>query len=92
MVGAEDEDDAKFALDQTAMVCVDISCLRSLANTNNQELLQSLPGINSVNSRIISRHVRNISELCQTSQEQLAEWIGEAPARQLYRFLHNRAQ
>ncbi|KAJ9479649.1 DNA repair protein RAD1 [Pseudozyma hubeiensis] len=56
-------------------------------NLGPQDLLRALPGVNTKNFRYIMSQVRDISDLCSMSQEDLSELIGVEPARQLTRFL-----
>ncbi|RKP23673.1 RAD1 DNA repair protein [Syncephalis pseudoplumigaleata] len=58
-------------------------------NLVSQELLRSLPGITSMNYRLLARKVRHLTELSSMSQKALADIIGESGARQLYKFLHS---
>nr|CDI54021.1 related to RAD1-component of the nucleotide excision repairosome [Melanopsichium pennsylvanicum 4] len=56
-------------------------------NLGPQDLLRALPGVNTKNFRYIMSWVRDISDLCELSQEDLSELIGVEPARQLVRFI-----
>lgn len=56
-------------------------------NLGPQDLLRALPGVNTKNFRYIMSQVRDISDLCDLSQEDLGELIGVEPARQLMRFI-----
>lgn len=56
-------------------------------NLGPQDLLRALPGVNTKNFRYIMSQVRDISDLCDLSQEDLSELIGVEPARQLTRFI-----
>nr|WJN24991.1 single-stranded DNA endonuclease [Pseudozyma thailandica] len=56
-------------------------------NLGPQDLLRALPGVNTKNFRYIMSQVRDISDLCELSQEDLSELIGVEPARQLTRFI-----
>ncbi len=52
-----------------------------------QDLLRALPGVNTKNFRYIMSQVRDITDLCNLSHEDLSELIGVEPARQLARFI-----
>ncbi|KAJ1023856.1 hypothetical protein NDA13_004690 [Ustilago tritici] len=56
-------------------------------NLGPQDLLRALPGVNTKNFRYIMSQVRDISDLCEMSPEDLSELIGVEPARQLTRFI-----
>ncbi|EST05062.1 ERCC4 domain protein [Kalmanozyma brasiliensis GHG001] len=56
-------------------------------NLGPQDLLRALPGVNTKNFRYIMSQVRDISDLCNMSHEDLSELIGVEPARQLARFI-----
>ncbi|CBQ73585.1 related to RAD1-component of the nucleotide excision repairosome [Sporisorium reilianum SRZ2] len=56
-------------------------------NLGPQDLLRALPGVNTKNFRYIMSQVRDVSDLCNMSQEDLGELIGVEPARQLTRFM-----
>ena len=56
-------------------------------NLGPQDLLRALPGVNTKNFRYIMSQVRDITDLCDLSQEDLSELIGVEPARQLLRFI-----
>nr|WJN24990.1 single-stranded DNA endonuclease [Pseudozyma pruni] len=56
-------------------------------NLGPQDLLRALPGVNTKNFRYIMSQVRDITDLCNLSHEDLSELIGVEPARQLARFI-----
>lgn len=56
-------------------------------NLGPQDLLRALPGVTTKNFRYIMSQVRDISDLCNMTQEELGELIGVEPARQLTRFI-----
>ncbi|KAJ1579870.1 hypothetical protein NDA12_007357 [Ustilago hordei] len=56
-------------------------------NLGPQDLLRALPGVNTKNFRYIMSQVRDISDLCEMTAEDLSELIGVQPARQLTRFI-----
>lgn len=56
-------------------------------NLAPQDFLRALPGINTKNFRYVMSQVRDVSDLCEMSQEDLSELIGVEPARQLIRFI-----
>lgn len=57
-------------------------------NLGPQDLLRALPGVTTKNFRYVMSQVRDISDLCNMSQEEVGELIGVEPARQLSRFLN----
>jgi ERCC4-type nuclease len=57
-----------------------------------QEILLSLPGINSQNYREVlnSSKIRNLADLGQMKEKELVPLIGPANARKLYDFFHHK--
>ncbi|PWZ00136.1 DNA repair protein [Testicularia cyperi] len=56
-------------------------------NLGPQDMLRALPGVNTKNFRYIMNQVRDLTDLCDMSTQELRDLIGAEPARQLTRFL-----
>ncbi|SPO26367.1 related to RAD1 - component of the nucleotide excision repairosome [Ustilago trichophora] len=56
-------------------------------NLAPQDLLRALPGVTTKNFRYIMSKVKDFYDLCNLSQDDLADLIGLDPARQLIRFI-----
>ncbi|KAI8990055.1 hypothetical protein BDB01DRAFT_756085 [Pilobolus umbonatus] len=59
-------------------------------NMTPQDILRSMPGVTSVNYRIIMNEVNNLAELVRLSESQLKKMIGEEASRKLYHFIHKK--
>ena len=57
-------------------------------NLTPQDLLRAMPGITTMNYHHIMNSVRNISELCDLTVEELSELIGTEAGRKLHRFIN----
>lgn len=65
--------------------------VNNMTNLTPQEMLRSMPGINSKNYRLIMSKVENLEELCKVCMEDLQEIIGKEAGSKLYNFIHKRA-
>jgi DNA excision repair protein ERCC-4 len=61
-----------------------------MTNQTPQEILRSMPGINSKNYRLIMNRVENLQELSKMKVEAIQEIIGQEHGNKLYNFIHNR--
>ncbi|UZJ52102.1 hypothetical protein CBS101457_001422 [Exobasidium rhododendri] len=57
-------------------------------NLTPQDILLSLPGITVKNYRLISNSLRDLTELCDWSQEEVHHLIGKEAGTSLFEFLH----
>ncbi|CAO1631937.1 unnamed protein product [Jaminaea pallidilutea] len=57
-------------------------------NLTPQDMLRNMPGITTKNFRLIMNQVRDIEELCDLEEAELAEMIGIEAARQLWNFIN----
>lgn len=91
LIGLEDMMDPEKNTEQTGVVNNSTSTGQSASeqsfNLGPQDLLRALPGVNTKNFRYIMNQVRDMSDLCDMSFEELRELIGVEPARQLSRFV-----
>ncbi|GAA5984360.1 hypothetical protein JCM10908_003314 [Rhodotorula pacifica] len=58
-------------------------------NLAPQDILRSLPGVNSKNYRYLSTQVENLEALVQLSLNEIQALIGVEPGKQLHGFLHS---
>ncbi|CAO3681836.1 unnamed protein product [Umbelopsis vinacea] len=65
--------------------------VNNLTNLTPQEMLRSMPGINSKNYRLVISKVENLEELCKLSAEDLQEILGKEAGNKVYNFIHKRA-
>ncbi|KAL7330954.1 DNA repair protein RAD16, variant 2 [Mucor circinelloides] len=59
-------------------------------NMTPQDILRSMPGINSTNYRVIMNHFQDLDELFHSNQKTLKGLIGEEFGRKLYNFIHKK--
>lgn len=67
-----------------------IDDVNSMTNLTPQEILRSMPGINSKNYRLVMSKVENIEELSKLSVEDLKEILGQEAGNKLHNFIHKR--
>ncbi|KAI8576312.1 hypothetical protein K450DRAFT_257648 [Umbelopsis ramanniana AG] len=67
-----------------------IDDVNSMTNLTPQEILRSMPGINSKNFRLVMSKVENIEDLSKVSVEDLKEILGQEAGSKLHRFIHKR--
>lgn len=61
-------------------------------NLTPQDLLRAMPGISTKNYRYIMTQVRDVAELCDFTQGELAELLGAEAGRKLFRFINKDAR
>ena len=61
-------------------------------NLTPQDLIRGMPGISTKNYRYIMTQVRDVAELCDLTQEELAELLGAEAGRKLFRFINKDAR
>lgn len=49
-----------------------------------------MPGVNSINYKIIMNQVEDLDELVHLSQKKIKDMIGEELGRKLYQFIHKK--
>ncbi|ORX60262.1 hypothetical protein DM01DRAFT_1332415 [Hesseltinella vesiculosa] len=62
--------------------------MNTMVNATPEDILRSMPGINSKNYRLIMKAVKNLEELALTEEATLQKLIGKVPGHKLYRFIH----
>ncbi|CEP16749.1 hypothetical protein [Parasitella parasitica] len=62
----------------------------TIYNMTPQDILRSMPGINSTNYRFIMNHFEDLDELFHSNQQTLQELIGLEFGRKLYNFIHKK--
>jgi DNA excision repair protein ERCC-4 len=55
-----------------------------------QDVLRSMPGINSSNYKLIINKVNNLEELAKMSSREISKIIGEECGQKLYQFLRKK--
>ncbi|GAA5909987.1 hypothetical protein JCM6882_008421 [Rhodosporidiobolus microsporus] len=85
LVGLE-EDSGGVAAEGTAAAFAQGEAALNLAP---QEILRSLPGVNSKNYRYLGSQVENLEALAALDLNSLQALIGNEPAKQLHGFLHS---
>jgi DNA excision repair protein ERCC-4 len=84
---SHDEPDVEAAVLVGAESVDDVN---SMTNLTPQEILRSMPGINSKNYRLVMSKVENIEELSKLSIDDLKEIVGREAGSKLHHFLHKR--
>ncbi|GAA5866070.1 hypothetical protein JCM8547_000585, partial [Rhodosporidiobolus lusitaniae] len=85
LVGLE-EDEGGVAAEGTAR---GFAAGEAALNLAPQEILRSLPGVNSKNYRYLGGQVENLEALAQASLGEIQGWIGTEPAQKLHGFIHS---
>jgi DNA excision repair protein ERCC-4 len=67
-----------------------IDDVNSMTNLTPQEMLRSMPGINSKNYRLVMSKVDNIEDLSKLGVEDLKEILGQEAGSKLHSFIHKR--
>ncbi|KAI8638095.1 hypothetical protein BD408DRAFT_485756 [Parasitella parasitica] len=62
----------------------------TIYNMTPQDILRSMPGVNSTNYRIIMNHFEDLDELFHSNQKTLQELIGLEYGRKLHNFIHKK--
>ncbi|CEJ00654.1 hypothetical protein RMCBS344292_14706 [Rhizopus microsporus] len=57
-----------------------------------QDILRSMPGVNSKNYKAIISKVNNLEELASMNQKEISKIIGEECGSKLYNFLRKKQQ
>ncbi|CDH49119.1 mus38-like protein [Lichtheimia corymbifera JMRC:FSU:9682] len=60
-------------------------------NMTPQEILRSMPGVDSKNYKLLINAVENLEQLFALSESDIAKIIGAEPGRKLYKFIHQKA-
>lgn len=82
LVGLDEIADASDANQSAAATVTEQSF-----NLAPQDMLRSLPGVNTKNFRYVMNQVRDISDLCNLSSDEVHDLIGVEPGRQLCQFI-----
>jgi ERCC4-type nuclease len=85
-------DENGFNTDSTDNNNMNDSSEREYYRYSAQEILLSLPGINSQNYREIlnSSKIRNLTDLSQMKEKEFVPFIGPVNAKKLYEFFHHK--
>ncbi|RCH93915.1 hypothetical protein CU098_007957, partial [Rhizopus stolonifer] len=62
----------------------------TIHNMTPQDILRSMPGINSKNYKLVINKVNNLEDLAKMTQREIANIIGEECASKLFEFLHKK--
>ncbi|GAA5808344.1 hypothetical protein MFLAVUS_001734 [Mucor flavus] len=82
----EDEPDSKKA----TAIGADGEDGDTIYNMTPQDILRSMPGVTSINYKIIMNQIQDLDELMHLSQKRINDMIGEEQGRKLYQFIHKK--